>query len=188
MNIANKVTMSRLVLTVVFVALGSFDNATMRWCAYFAGAAACISDFFDGYLARKLNLVSDFGKLMDPLADKIFVTAAFILLSAGANPAIPAWISVVVLSREIAVTGLRMIALQEGNLIEAGATGKLKAVVQFVYLGFAGLLWASGLSWNADFGVAGYFIQFLMYVTLVLTVYSGYEYFAKNKDLYMKSL
>ena len=187
MNIANKVTMSRLVLTVVFVAIGSFDDSMMRWIAYFAGAAACISDFFDGYLARKYNLVSDFGKLMDPLADKIFVTAAFVMLSA--ENAIPAWISVIILSREIAVTGLRMVALQEGKLIDAGMTGKVKAVVQFVYLGFAGLFWAMDLPWNtSDLGIVGVFVQVLMYVTLVLTVYSGYEYFAKNKDLYMKSL
>ena len=95
MNIANKITVSRFLLTIIFVGLASVDLEACRWAAWGAGFLAAMSDIADGYLARKYELVTDFGKLMDPLADKIFVSAAFIILVE--NEIVPAWVVIVIL-------------------------------------------------------------------------------------------
>ena len=194
MNLANKITLSRFVLTAIFVGFASSDSETHLWIAYFAGFTACITDFFDGYIARKYNLQTEFGALMDPLADKIFVAAAFIVMVE--KQLVPAWVVIIILGRELAVTGLRLVAAQGGKVIEAGAGGKVKAVIQFICLGFIGLLWAMKMplqitaAAHADPLMLGfkYFLYGSMYFTVAITVWTGYEYFAKNKHLYMENM
>ena len=192
MNLANKITLSRFILTAVFVGFAAADEETYRWIAYFAGATACITDFFDGYIARKYNLQTEFGALMDPLADKIFVAAAFIVMVD--KQLIPAWIVIIILGRELAVTGLRLVAAQSGKVIEAGKGGKVKAVIQFIFLGFIGLLWATGMRLQIvpedDSLILGfkYFLYVSMYFTAAITLYTGVEYFTKNKHLYTGSM
>ena len=189
MNIANKITLSRILITVLFVILASIDNTACRWAAWIAGLIAAVSDILDGYLARKYNLVTDFGKFMDPLADKIFVAAAFIVLVE--NNIVPGWLVIAILSREFAVTGLRLIAATKGKVIDAAMSGKMKTLTQFIYLGCGGVIW--GLHSDAGLDVLNqnafyYVMQTLMVATAVITIYSGYEYFAKNKHLYMEDM
>ena len=189
MNIANKVTVSRFLLTVIFVGLASIDSEVCRWAAWGAGFFAAMSDILDGYLARKYELVTDFGKLMDPLADKIFVSAAFVVLVE--NEIVPAWVVIVVLSREFAVTGLRLLAAQKGKVIAAAFGGKMKTLTQFIYLGTGGVIWGlygrGGLA-SIDNEYVHHTLTGLMIATAIITVYTGYEYFIKNKSLYLESL
>ena len=127
MNIANKITLSRIVLTFAFAVLASFDNKTCHVIAFFVGFIAASSDWVDGYIARKYDLITDFGKLMDPLADKIFITVVFIIFVQ--YNIVPAYIVIIILVREFAVTGLRLIAAQKGKVIAAAMGGKVKTVV-----------------------------------------------------------
>jgi CDP-diacylglycerol---glycerol-3-phosphate 3-phosphatidyltransferase len=189
LNIANKVTIGRIFLTVIFVFLASVNSELCRWLAWGAGFLAAVSDVLDGYLARKYELVTDFGKLMDPLADKIFVSAAFMVLVE--NNIVPGWIVIVIISREFAVTGLRQIAAQKGVVIAAALGGKIKTLSQFLYLGLGGVIWGlygtRGLSAiESPYVHQGMYA--LMIATAVITVYTGYEYFIKNKNLYLESL
>lgn len=189
MNIANKITVSRILVTVIFVILATINSEVCRWAAWGCGLFAAVSDVIDGYLARKYELVTDFGKLMDPLADKIFMAAALLVLVE--NNIVPAWVVIVILSREFAVTGLRLIAAQKGEVIDAAIGGKIKTFIQFIYIALGGVIWI--IYGEAGIGgleneilINGMFI--LMIATAVVTVYTGYEYFAKNKRLYMESL
>lgn len=189
MNIANKITVSRFAVTIIFVILATINTEVCRWAAWGAGLFAAISDVVDGYLARKYELVTDFGKLMDPLADKIFMAAALLVLVE--NNIVPAWVVIVILSREFAVTGLRLIAAQKGEVIDAAIGGKIKTFVQFIYIALGGVIWIiygelgmKGL--ENEILINGMFI--LMIATAVITVYTGYEYFKKNKRLYLESL
>jgi CDP-diacylglycerol--glycerol-3-phosphate 3-phosphatidyltransferase len=139
---------------------------------------AVISDFFDGFLARKFNQVSDLGTLLDTVADKVLVAAALVCLVS--ERAIPAWIVVLILSREFLVTGLRSVAASQGVIIAAGKSGKLKAIFQYVTVG-ALLLEApltSALTWPL--------IQSLLWITVALTVFSGVEYFYNARGLFVQ--
>ena len=131
MNLPNQLTVARLILTFVFVALLSLEDLSWsKTAALFVFAIAAITDFLDGYIARKHNLVTNFGKLMDPLADKVLMCAGFVLLTR--LELIPAWIVVVILSREFMVTGLRLLASAEGVVLAAENLGKYKTIFQIV--------------------------------------------------------
>jgi CDP-diacylglycerol--glycerol-3-phosphate 3-phosphatidyltransferase len=129
---------------------------------------AAISDFFDGYFARKLNLVNDFGKLMDPLADKILTATAFILLTVAGT--IPAWAVIVIFSREFLITGLRGVAAERRIVIAAAMSGKLKTVSQMVAIPL--------LLLNIPFAI------WFFYLALTLTVYSGIEYCYQHREIF----
>ena len=145
-----------------------------------AGAAAVffvatITDFLDGYIARNYGSSSTVGKFLDPLADKLVVTAALIMLSGMSRmPRIPAWIVVVLVSREILVTGLRAVAASEGRIIAAEELGKYKMVLQAIAL--QGLL-IHYVYFDIDFFAAGLFI---LWIALVLSIWSGVEYFVNG--------
>ncbi len=121
MNLPNKLTMGRLLLTALFVAVMSvpdkylLDHRVTIATLFFL--IASLTDFLDGYIARKLELVSDFGKLMDPLVDKILTSAVFIILSK--ENVVPAWITITIISREFLVTGLRLLASNQGKVLSA---------------------------------------------------------------------
>ena len=187
MNIANKITMSRFGLTFAFVALAQFPNQPfMRWCALILAVGAALSDFLDGYLARKYKLVTDFGKLMDPLADKILVAAAFFVFCK--KSIIPDWFAIIIVTREFAVTGLRQIAASKNIIIQADKFGKIKTILQFTYLGLVALHWALYGGKGIQNQIFANFINILMLVTAYITLTSGYRYFVNNKKLFNKNI
>ena len=121
MNLPNQLTVARFFLTIVFVAALSFEWAWHFTVGLVVFIAAGITDYFDGAIARRRNLVTDFGKLMDPLADKIMIAAAFICLVP--LHAIPAWAAVVIISREFLITGLRLLAAGKGVVLSSERLG-----------------------------------------------------------------
>ena len=181
MNLPNKITMLRFLAVPVFVLIVSLFHG---WEAdVLAGllfiAAAC-TDFVDGYLARSRNLVTTFGKFMDPLVDKILVTAALVALVAMERT--PAWVVILILAREFAITGLRTVAVSENVVIAASSLGKLKTACQMTAIAL--LLLYTMPFFVPSFGVALYWLgQFLMYAALVLTLISGWDYLLKCKNL-----
>ena len=135
MNLPNKLTFIRLVLAIPFIYflqesgnVSAHLSLTYRLIAFAIFVIASLTDFFDGYLARKYNLVTDFGKLMDPLADKILVISALVLFVELKY--IPAWMSIIVIAREFLISGIRMLAAAKGEVIPAGKLGKYKTTSQ----------------------------------------------------------
>ncbi len=126
MNLPNAISLSRLVLTAVFVAGTAFDSAAGHWIALVSFVIAAISDFVDGWLARKLGLVTPMGKLLDPVADKVLVCSAFVYLSTRSEVDCPVWVTVLILAREFLVTGLRQIAVEAGQVIGRRPFGEME--------------------------------------------------------------
>jgi CDP-diacylglycerol--glycerol-3-phosphate 3-phosphatidyltransferase len=157
---------------LVFIAVKGIPYGTLIATAVFIIAA--LTDKLDGYIARSRNQITRFGKFMDPLADKLLVTAA--LVSLVEFQIIPTWIAMVIIAREFAVTGLRSIAAAEGIVIAASWWGKIKTVVQIIAIIFAliNLNYA-----NAYFTIA---TKVVMFAAIVVTILSGIDYFLKNKD------
>ncbi|MGT2742603.1 CDP-diacylglycerol--glycerol-3-phosphate 3-phosphatidyltransferase [Streptococcus plurextorum] len=163
-NIPNLLTVGRIVLIPVFLLLASIPNAKV-WhiLAGIIFAVASATDYLDGYLARKWHVVTNFGKFADPLADKMLVMSAFIML-VGLNM-VPAWVSALIICRELAVTGLRLLLVETGGEVLAAAMlGKIKTATQM--LAIILLLF--------HFSLAG---QIMLYTSLFFTLYSGYDYF-----------
>lgn len=131
MNLPNLITLGRLVLTAIFVAGTALESVAGHWLALVAFVIAAISDWFDGYYARKYGMVTPLGKLLDPLADKVLVCSAFVYLSARGS--CPVWITVVILAREFLITGLRQIAVEAGQVLAADRLGKWKTGLQLTF-------------------------------------------------------
>ena len=171
MTTASKITLVRVALIpffMVFLLLHIHGGADwLRWAALATFVVASVSDFLDGYIARHCNQVSDFGKFLDPLADKLLVTAAFIIFVEWGR--MPAWAVVLVVAREFAISGLRMVAASNGTVIAAGWSGKIKTSCTMV--GLIAMMVLPNLP-TLDLVVN--------IVILVTTVYSGVEYFCKN--------
>ena len=168
MTTANKITIGRIILIPIFLVLAYTGN--IYW-ALGVFIAACLSDTLDGYIARHYRQVTDFGKFMDPLADKILVLAAMVYLVEKGQ--MPGWAVTIVLFREFAVSGLRLIAVEQKRVIAAAWSGKIKTAVTMI-----------GLCVMLVFGdcpTVGWIVTILIVLT---TVYSGMEYFIKNKDVF----
>ena len=174
MNLPNKLTLARMIAVPFFIAaflLGAYPLALVLF------VAASITDYFDGKIARSQNLVTNFGKIMDPLADKILVYSALCLFIE--TDSIEAWMLIIILAREFIVAGMRTVAASEGRVLAAGMSGKIKTVLQMI----AVIVMMAGL-WFKDISaisIAGYYI-FL--ASLVMTVYSGCEYVYQNRDVF----
>ena len=140
-NLPNAITFSRLVMTAAFVVAVSQRSLTGYGTGLVLFVVAAISDFVDGYLARKMGLVTPLGKLMDPLADKILVSAAFIFFTE--RGLCPVWVTALIIGREFLVTGLRQIAIEAGQVLAADNLGKWKTTFQLAYL-ITGLIWLTG--------------------------------------------
>lgn len=189
MNLSNKLTISRILLTFVFLYFLSASWFGARYYAFFTFLIASLTDYFDGYFARKEGKVTDFGKLMDPIADKILILAAFVAFAQ--QGLVYTWMVVIIIAREVTVTGLRLFALGKGKVIEAEEAGKHKTVSQmiaiFMILIFLMFKEASrSLSfWNSDTEcwVHG-LILIVMFVTVVLTLTSGTSFFVRNRKLF----
>ncbi len=193
-------TMSRLVLAAVMMALLILPFPFMKTAALLVFGVAGFTDYLDGYIARKHRLISAFGRLMDPLTDKVMVCAAFVSFveiqvarpGGGTGPLVPAWIVVVIIAREFLVTGLRLLAANRGNIISAGKWGKHKTVWQIVaiVLLLLGIAVRSDLLRHADpkllatFDFSFSYIAFGISVAVALiTVASGIMYFVQHRDL-----
>ncbi|MBQ9279918.1 MAG: CDP-diacylglycerol--glycerol-3-phosphate 3-phosphatidyltransferase, partial [Clostridia bacterium] len=151
---------------------------------------ASITDFWDGYLARKHNLVTDFGKFLDPIADKLLVVTALIMLVE--MDMIPSWIPIIIIAREFMVSGIRMIAAGKGNVIAASWYGKVKTVSQMIAISLAFIdknpfiaFIGGGLS-GIDL-VINILMSLAMIVSVIATIWSGADYFMKSKDFILKT-
>ena len=172
MNIANKITMLRIAMIPIFMGVMLIDFPFHMEVALAVFLLASITDHLDGHLARKYNLITDFGKFMDPLADKLLVTSAFVILIQMGR--IDAWIVFVILAREFAISGLRSLAAAQNIIIAASNFGKLKTVTQIVTICVLILD-------NFPFSLMNLPIDTIcIYVTLIITVWSGFDYFGKN--------
>lgn len=138
MNLPNSITFARLVLTAIFVVAASIGGFAAYTVALITFILAAASDWLDGYLARKLNLITSLGKLMDPLADKILVASAFVFFSSVGL--CPPWVTIIIIGREFLVTGLRQIAVEKGEVIAADRLGKWKTTFQLTF-GISCLVW-----------------------------------------------
>jgi len=193
MNLPNAITFSRLVLTVAFVIVVSWKSATHYGIGLALFSIAAASDFLDGWLARKMGLVTPLGKLMDPLVDKILVCTAFVFFTA--KGLCPVWITALIMGREFLVTGLRQVAIEAGEVLAADNLGKWKTTFQLTYL-IAGLVWmtfsnvtdpgafSNFLVWLADPG--GWLMLISLWAAVALTVISGYHYFHNSRHLLFK--
>lgn len=191
MNIPNALTMSRLGLAAVLMALLSIDFPYFKSLALATFIVAGITDYLDGYLARNVYGVSDFGKLMDPLTDKVLVCAAFV--GFVELQLVPAWIVVLIIAREFLVTGLRLLAISKGEIIAAGQWGKHKTVWQIVgiVLILLGLAIQQDLLAGGDPKMIEDFNFVFQYVALgiagavgLITVASGARYVLEHKALF----
>ena len=193
MNLPNKLTIFRIFLVGVFM-LFLFSHGVISKClALCVFLAASFTDFLDGYIAKKNNMVTMFGKLMDPIADKILVLSA--LMAFVEMKLIPAWMVVIIIFREVTITGLRITALTQGKVLAAENGGKHKMVSQvlsiFVILLF--LVFREGGSnvfnfWNISTEKAYKdIILVLMTITTLLTLISGISYLIKNKGVYFNA-
>ena len=176
MNLPKKLTVGRMIAVPFFVV---FYMMGYYLAAFVIFIAASFTDMLDGKIARKYNLVSNFGKIMDPLADKILVYSAFCLMVE--NGLVPAWMLIVILAREFAISGMRTVAASEGIVIAAGMSGKIKTVLQMIAVPLLLLLNVEGAS-----VIPG--LEFLAYgflwASLIMTVYSGIEYIWQNKSVF----
>lgn len=191
MNIANRLTILRIVLTFVFMFFLFCKGIVFKSIAFIVFLIAVLSDFFDGRLAKKRNIVSDFGKFMDPVADKILVLAAFAAFVQ--MHLIEAWMLVIIIARELLVTSLRLFALNKGKVLAATKSGKQKTAFQmfaiFYILGFIVLkeVMKRFFSWNPAWEVFFHRgIDILMWIVVGLTLYSGISYLWENRRVITK--
>ena len=187
MNWANRITLSRLGLTVLFVVSLNSSWQYARTTALFIFLIAGLTDFIDGEIARRYGIITNFGKLMDPLVDKIMLAAAFISLVP--LKAVPAWAATTVVARDFLITGLRLMASAKGRILPAESLGKHKTSWQVItVLFFLGLFSASELRfanegsiwWLRAWNQAG---PLLVWITVVLTLYSGLAYAWRHREL-----
>ena len=199
MNLPNTLTMSRLGLAVVMMALLELEFPFSKTLALLVFAVAGLTDYLDGYIARRQNLTTPFGKLMDPLTDKVMVAAAFISfvevhISRGGRlvSLVPAWIVVIIISREFLVTGLRLLAASRGNIIPAGKWGKHKTVWQIIAIIviLLGLAVRSDILTGAEKQTLGEFDMAFSIIApgisacvALITVASGVLYFFQHREL-----
>ena len=171
MTTASKITLVRVAFIPVYMVFmylsGGVANSWQLWTALAIFMVASLTDYVDGYIARKYNQISDFGKFLDPLADKLLTIAAMLIFCQWGS--MPAWALMLILTREFAVTGLRLVAVGKGNVIAAGWSGKVKTASTMV--GLCVMMAFPAVEWIAITVTA---------VIVVTTVYSGIEYFIKN--------
>jgi len=176
MTTASKVTMIRIALIPFFMAAALLDFPHANIIALALFILASVTDWIDGYIARKYEQITDFGKFIDPLADKLLVTSAMLIFVQWGT--MPAWALMVVLTREFAVSGLRMVAASKGSVIAAAGSGKIKTVVTI--LGITIMLVTANLAYAPGVEIGN---QVVIALILIATVYSGLEYFAKNMNV-----
>jgi CDP-diacylglycerol---glycerol-3-phosphate 3-phosphatidyltransferase len=205
-NLPNTITVARIVLAVLVIPLLFIDSFGARMAAFVLFLAAALSDIWDGHLARSQGLITDLGKLLDPLADKLLLAATFIpfyIISHRAGPydtfpwfggVLPLWVLIVIFGREIFITLFRSYAARRGVVIPAGQSGKYKALAQNIFVG-AAILWLAlqsaarvrgweGSTWQTWQSIHWGFSVIMLSVALVLTVYSMFVYLWNYRAVY----
>ena len=204
MNLANKLTIFRMILVPVFVVVGYIgmlggitgeflEIPIYLWIMNIIFIVASITDKLDGYIARSRNMVTTFGKFLDPLADKILVLSALVMLVEFGK--IPAWIPIIVLAREFLVSGYRLVAVEKGGkVIAASVWGKLKTVTQMIAIilvfidknNFADCISYFGGNMELSLGslILNIITTALLTISVIATIFSGYDYIKKGKDLF----
>ena len=204
MNLANKLTIFRMILVPVFVVVGYIgmlggitgeflEIPIYLWIMNIIFIVASITDKLDGYIARSRNMVTTFGKFLDPLADKILVLSALVMLVEFGK--IPAWIPIIVLAREFLVSGYRLVAVEKGGKVMAASVwGKLKTVTQMIAIilvfidknNFADCISYFGGNMELSLGslILNIITTALLTISVIATIFSGYDYLKKGKDLF----
>lgn len=197
MNLPNRLTASRFVLTGLFLAAVFWRSALNDTLALVLFSLASITDYLDGKIARSRNLITNFGVLMDPLADKILTCAAFIALvergqqaASGGAIKVEAWMAIIIVSRELAITGLRLLAASKNLVLAAERYGKHKTISQMVAI-IALLIVEAYDEWGhwAEVGLKPWlpgFASLALWLTVLLTFTSGALYLWKNRELYLR--
>lgn len=199
MNLPNKITIARILLIPVMMIIPyiGFDNpvgygisvANLIVLAIFL--IASFTDFLDGHIARKRNIVTNFGKFLDPIADKLLVFAALIMLVE--TGIIPGWIPIIIAAREFMVSAIRMLAASEGKVIAASKLGKIKTVTQMVAISLAFLdvnsffEFATGTIGGGFIFILNILMSIAMILAVIATIWSGIDYFMKSKDVVLNS-
>lgn len=177
MTTATKITFVRVFLIPVFIILLMLGDETLKMVALAIFIIASVTDFVDGYIARKYNQVTNLGKFLDPLADKLLVTAALMMFVEWGQ--LPAWTVFLVITREFAVTGLRLVAVEKGVVIAAGKSGKIKTASSLVCI----CLMMLPIHTTVIFGMVT--VDFLCGAVIVITtLWSGIEYFMNNLGVF----
>lgn len=192
-NLPNAITFSRLLMTAAFVLAVSQRSLTGYGLGLILFIVAAVSDWLDGYLARKMGLVTPLGKLMDPLADKILVSAAFVFFTE--QKLCPVWVTALIIGREFLVTGLRQIAIEAGEVLAADRLGKWKTTFQLAYL-ITGLIWLTAyhakkqnevLEWLGNLARpawhGGWIQPIFLWGAIALTMISGWNYLWNSRNL-----
>lgn len=175
MNLANKITLMRVLMIPIFIVILLSNLKGGNYIAAIIFAVASLTDSLDGYIARSKNLVTTFGKFVDPLADKLLVSSALICLIEIGK--IPAWIVIIIIAREFTITGFRTIAASEGITIAASPLGKIKTITQLIAI-------IALLLNNFPFRYVNFpFDIVMMYISLFFTVMSGIDYIYKNRHV-----
>jgi len=200
MNLPNKLTVSRFVLTAFFLCalFCPWQIPLRNTLALFLFCVASFTDFLDGKIARSRNLITNFGILMDPLADKILTCSAFIAfvesthLHADAPVKVAAWMVIIIVARELAITGLRLLAASKGVVLAAEKFGKHKTISQIVAI-IALLLTDASAEWNPSLQniFTGWLPQFaiiMLWLTVSLTAASGLIYLWRNREIYLSDV
>lgn len=199
MNLPNKITIARMLLIPIMIIIpfiniqGTLANTEITYsnlAILVIFLIASLTDFLDGYLARKNNLVTTFGKFLDPIADKLLVLSALMMLVEMDK--IPTWIPIIIAAREFIVSGIRMLAAGEGNVIAASWLGKIKTVSQMIAISLAFVdvnAFMHFISGNLSNGalILNIIMSFSMIISVVATIWSGLDYFIKSKEIILKS-
>ena len=179
MNLPNKLSMLRICMVPVFVALALVEAQWAQLTALAVFCLASLTDLLDGQIARRRNLVTNFGKFIDPIADKLLVMSALVVLVGQGR--MPAWVCILMLAREFAISGFRLVAAGTGKVIAAGWLGKVKTVTQMAAVIL--LLLLKPAAGEPLLGAGGVWVaDIVMYVSAVMTVWSGVDYIARNFD------
>ena len=192
MNLPNKLTIFRIILVPIMVII-TFFNIDIKWILVdVIFIIAAITDKLDGYIARSRNQITTFGKFLDPIADKILVLAAMLILVEAAR--LPAWIPIIVLFREFIVSGYRLVAVEKGGkVVAASVWGKLKTVTQMIAILLA-FLDANAFGACFTGSLSGFsfaynlIVTILMIISVIATIFSGVDYIIKGKDLFKEEV
>lgn len=183
MNLPNKLTLFRVLLIPVFVVVLIFNKElnlpldTAKYIAVAIFVIASCTDAIDGYIARKYNMITNFGKFMDPLADKLLVTSAMIsMIGLEANVIMPSWVVVIVIAREFIITGFRLVAAEKKIVIAAGFWGKIKTITQMVMITVVLLDFGGDFFWWLG--------NILIWLSVIFTIISAADYIFKNLDVF----
>ena len=198
MNLPNKITVARMLLIPIMIIVPYLGLNNILFGSVTIGSfitliiflIASFTDFLDGYLARKDNLVTTFGKFLDPIADKLLVLSALIMLVE--QGIIPGWIPIIIAAREFIVSGIRMLAAGDGKVIAASWYGKIKTVSQMIAISLAFLSTNTFMQFTSvEMGTGALILNILMSLAMIVavltTILSGVDYFMKSKDIVLRS-